>query len=100
MMDRPQGPMTRRPGSSLGPYGVLAPLGAGGMGEVYRAKDRKLGRDVALKELPPAFAKDPARLDRRVPTQVLAEHLAMDGRTSADTVLRNLSQLYLIRGLR
>jgi Tol biopolymer transport system component len=52
------------PGSRLGPYEVLGPLGAGGMGEVYRARDSRLQRDVALKVLPEAFAADPERLAR------------------------------------
>jgi len=52
------------PGSRLGPYEIAAPLGAGGMGEVYRARDPRLGRDVAIKVLPPAFAADPDRLHR------------------------------------
>jgi len=51
-------------GSRIGPYEILAPLGAGGMGEVYRAKDVRLGRDVAIKVLPEAFAQDAARLAR------------------------------------
>jgi Tol biopolymer transport system component len=51
-------------GSSVGPYHVVAPLGRGGMGEVYRARDAKLNRDVALKVLPEAFASDPDRLAR------------------------------------
>ena len=51
-------------GTRLGVYEVLAPLGSGGMGEVYRARDRKLGRDVAIKILPEAFALDPERLAR------------------------------------
>src|SRR6266487_4312301 len=60
-------------GTRLGPYQILAPLGAGGMGEVYRARDTKLGRDVALKVLPLAFAADPERLARfRREAQVLA----------------------------
>ena len=56
--------MTLQPGARLGPYEVLATLGAGGMGEVYRAHDTKLRRDVAIKILPAAFTSDPDRLAR------------------------------------
>src|SRR6266511_1155994 len=56
--------MTISAGSRLGPYEILAPLGAGGMGEVYRAKDSRLGRDVAIKVLPASFSQDPDRLRR------------------------------------
>ncbi len=48
-------------GAKLGPYEILAPLGAGGMGEVYRARDIRLNRDVAIKILPEDFARDPSR---------------------------------------
>ncbi len=56
--------MSLTSGTRLGPYEVLGSLGAGGMGEVYRARDAKLGRDVALKILPDTFANDPERLAR------------------------------------
>ena len=52
------------PGTRLGAYDVIAPLGSGGMGEVYRAYDTKLGREVALKVLPDVFAGDTDRLAR------------------------------------
>src|SRR5215467_13277257 len=51
-------------GDTLGPYKIVAPIGAGGMGEVYRASDTRLKRDVALKVLPETFAGDPERMAR------------------------------------
>jgi serine/threonine protein kinase/Tol biopolymer transport system component len=56
--------MPLRPGDKLGPYEILAPLGAGGMGEVYRARDTMLKRDVAIKVLPVTFLGDPDRMGR------------------------------------
>jgi len=56
--------MTVTPGRRLGPYEILAPLGAGGMGEVYRARDTKLHREVAIKVLPELLSKDPGALAR------------------------------------
>src|SRR5262245_22884689 len=51
-------------GKRLAQYEILAPLGAGGMGEVYRARDTRLGRDVAIKFLPAKYTQDPVRLLR------------------------------------
>jgi Tol biopolymer transport system component len=56
--------MTLSAGTRLGPYEILSPLGEGGMGEVYRARDSKLDRNVAVKVLPEEFARDPERLAR------------------------------------
>src|SRR3970040_1904278 len=68
-----QAAMTLSPGTRLGPYEIASPLGAGGMGEVFRARDTKLNRDVAIKVLPAAFAQDAERVARfRREAQVLA----------------------------
>src|SRR6185295_1940503 len=65
--------MTLHPTTRLGHYEIVGPLGLGGMGEVYRARDTRLGRDVAIKALPPAFVADPSRLSRfRREAQTLA----------------------------
>src|SRR5690242_2913033 len=56
--------MALTPGTRLGAYEITAAIGAGGMGEVYRARDTKLGRDVAVKILPDVFASDPERRGR------------------------------------
>jgi serine/threonine protein kinase len=70
--------MSLTSGSSLGPYEILGPLGAGGMGEVYRAKDTRLGRDVAIKVLPEEFFQDRGRVAR-------FEREAKSRRTAAPT---------------
>src|ERR1035441_10226536 len=64
-----------KPGSHLGPYEIVEPIGAGGMGEVYRARDPRFPREVAIKLLPAAFADDQAHLAR-------FEHEAQIGRAS------------------
>src|SRR4029450_4016193 len=56
--------MTLSAGTKLGPYEILASLGTGGMGEVYRARDSRLGREVAIKVLPAVVASNPDRLKR------------------------------------
>jgi serine/threonine protein kinase len=61
--------MTPQVGSRLGQYEVLATIGAGGMGEVYRARESRLGREVAVRALPTSLAEDPERLP--------AEHAAL-----------------------
>ena len=69
--------MSLTPGTRLGPYELIGALGAGGMGEVYRARDTKLGRDVALKVLPPSFADDAerrARFEREARTLAALNH--------------------------
>src|SRR6188472_3662913 len=65
--------MSLKPGSSLGSFEITGSLGEGGMGQVYRARDTRLQRDVAIKVLPDAFANDPDRLARfRREAQTLA----------------------------
>jgi eukaryotic-like serine/threonine-protein kinase len=71
-------------GTRLGPYEVLSPLGAGGMGEVYGALDTNLGRQVAIKILPDAFVHDPERLAR----------FEREAKTLASLNHPNIAQIY------
>jgi serine/threonine protein kinase len=73
-----------RLGRQFGPYHIVSPLGAGGMGEVYRAHDSKLDRDVAIKSLPQEFARDPERLSR----------LRQEARTLASLNHPNIAAIY------
>ena len=69
--------MALPPGTHLGPYEIISPLGAGGMGEVYRAKDTRLDRTVAIKILPTQFAADPVlkqRFEREAKTISCLNH--------------------------
>ena len=84
-------------GQRLGPYQIIAKLGTGGMGEVYRAHDTQLGREVAIKILPVIFAMDPdrlARFEREARVSGVAEspahrgHLRPRGRTARSGALR------------
>ena len=76
--------MSLQAGSSIGFYQLVAPLGVGGMGEVYRARDTRLNREVALKILPSAFSEDPDRLAR----------FAREAQTLALLNHPNIAQIY------
>jgi Tol biopolymer transport system component len=80
--------MSLRPGERLGSYEIVAPIGAGGMGEVYRARDTKLNRDVAIKVLPDLFALDPDRLAR----------FEREAQTLASLNHPHIAQIYGIEG--
>ena len=76
------------PGTKIGPYEIVAQVGAGGMGEVYRAHDAKLNRDVAIKVLPELFATDPERLAR----------LTREAQTLASLNHANIAHIYGVEG--
>src|SRR5438046_5989550 len=80
--------MSLTPGARLGSYEILAAIGAGGMGEVYRARDTKLHRDVAIKVLPELFAQDPERLAR----------FEREARTLAALNHPHIAQVYGVEG--
>ena len=70
--------MALTPGTTLGPYEILSPIGAGGMGEVYKARDTRLDRTVAIKVLPEHVASDPElkqRFEREARTGVALNHV-------------------------
>ena len=79
--------MSLPPGTRIGAYEILAPLGAGGMGEVYRARDTKLGREVAIKILPDQFASDRERVAR----------FEREARTLASLNHPHIAQIYGLR---
>ena len=76
--------MSLHAGARVGPYEILSVIGAGGMGEVYRARDTRLQRDVAVKILPPAFASDPDRVAR----------FEREAQTLASLNHRHIAQIY------
>src|SRR5215470_5084077 len=76
--------MSLGPGTRLGSYEIVSPIGAGGMGEVYRATDINLGRQVAIKVLPDAFAQDPERVAR----------FEREAKTLASLNHPNIAQIY------
>src|SRR5262245_6827231 len=101
------------PGTRIGPYEVVGSLGAGGMGEVYRARDAQLGRDVALKIVPDVFATDPerlARFEREAKTLAALNHAniahvyglesapAIAGALSADALRSRVLVMELVEG--
>jgi len=96
--------MPLTPGTTLGLYEILAQLGAGGMGEVYRARDTKLNREVAIKILPDALASDPGARARALRARGAGGRRALastpDGSAVAYTVQRYLTDLYLVEGLK
>jgi serine/threonine protein kinase len=79
-------------GRQLGPYTLIAPLGSGGMGEVYRARDTKLGRDVAIKILPASFATDPDRLARFEREAKLLASVGLDGEGIRASIQKVMSE--------
>ncbi|HYV41565.1 MAG TPA: protein kinase, partial [Thermoanaerobaculia bacterium] len=91
--------MTLSSGTRLGPYEVIAPLGAGGMGEVYRARDTRLGREVAIKVLPQKLSADAdalARFEREARAVAALSHpniLALHDFGREDAVVYAVSEL-------
>jgi len=91
--------LTLSAGTKLGPYEILAPIGAGGMGEVYRAKDPRLGRDVAIKVLPASFSQDADRLKRFEQEARAAGVLNHPGITAVYVVATEVTKSRFYRGV-
>src|SRR4051812_29647239 len=94
--------MSISPGSRLGTYEILAPLGAGGMGEVYRARDSRLGREVAIKVLPEEFFEDGdrvARFEREAKSLAALNHAGIAGVHAFEEIAgRHLLVMELVDG--
>src|SRR6188768_1755298 len=97
--------MPLAPGTKFGPYEIVGPLGAGGMGEVFRARDTRLGRDVAVKILPATFANDPdrrARFEREAQAVAALSHpniVAIHDTGSAPTADGSPPSIYVVMEL-
>src|SRR5215813_10866756 len=91
--------MSLTAGTRLGPYEILAPLGAGGMGEVWRARDPRLGRDVAIKVLPGNLSQDPDRLKRFEQEARAAGALTHPGITAVYDIGTHDGSLYVVSEL-
>ena len=85
--------MSLAAGTRLGPYEVLAPIGVGGKGEVYRARDTRLGRDVAVKVISPRIRALPGRW-------LTNPFITPDGRIMVDNIMDHPSTLYVLDGLK
>jgi serine/threonine protein kinase len=91
--------MSLIPGARLGPYEVVSALGSGGMGEVYRGRDPKLNRDVAIKILPEALAADTTGVNG-LSVNLRSVVVTPDGKSHAYSFLPDRSQLFLVTGLK
>lgn len=98
-MNSSEAPTGLRPDQQLGPYQITSRIGAGGMGEVYRARDTRLGRDVAVKVLPSSFAQDPGRLRRFEQEARAADALRRRGPVSTEDAHSQLEPSRIVHGV-